>query len=75
MQHLIHQLKYKGHKEIGVYIGRQYGTELLEEPLYGDIDRVIPVPLHHAKFRSRGYNQSEYFAMGLCSSLQAELDV
>ena len=75
VQHLIHQLKYKGHKEIGVYIGRLYGAELREQPEYGHIDRIIPVPLHRSKFRSRGYNQSEQFAMGLCSSLQAVLDV
>ena len=49
VQHLIHQLKYKGHKEIGVFIGRLYGNELLEEPLYGHIDRIIPVPLHRSK--------------------------
>jgi ComF family protein len=75
VQHLIHQLKYKGHKEIGVYIGSLYGAELREEPLYEDIDTIIPVPLHQSKFRSRGYNQSEQFAMGLSSSMPAALEV
>jgi ComF family protein len=43
--------------------------------MYSDIDTIIPVPLHRSKFRSRGYNQSEQFASGLCSSMLAELDV
>ena len=75
IQRLIHQFKYKGHKEIGVYVGKLYGAELREEPLYSDIDTVIPVPLHCSKLRSRGFNQSEQIAMGLCSSLPAELNV
>lgn len=75
VQHLIHQLKYKDHKEIGVYVGKQYGAELREEPFYSDIDTVIPVPLHLSKLRSRGYNQSEQFAIGLCSTMPAVLDV
>lgn len=75
VQHLIHQLKYKGHKEIGVYVGRLYGAELREEPVYKDIDIVMPVPLHRSKYRSRGYNQSEQFAMGLCSALPVALNV
>jgi len=75
VQHLIHQLKYKGHKEIGIYVGKLYGAELHEEEKYSDIDTVIPVPLHRSKLRIRGYNQSEQFAMGLCSSMPAVLDV
>lgn len=75
VQHMIHQLKYKGHKEVGIYTGKLYGAELRVEPLYSDVDTVIPVPLHRSKMRNRGYNQSEQFALGLCSSMPAELDV
>ena len=74
VQHLIHQLKYKGHREIGVYIGKLYGQELLESHLFSGIDFVIPVPLHRSKHKKRGYNQSEQFALGLCSSMPAKLD-
>lgn len=75
VQHLIHQLKYKGHQEIGVYIGKLYGLELMESPFFSGIDTVIPVPLHKSKQRKRGYNQSEQFAIGLSASMLAELDV
>jgi len=75
VQHLIHQLKYKDHQEIGVYIGKLYGLELRESSFFSGVDTVIPVPLHRSKQRKRGYNQSEQFAIGLCSSMSAKLDV
>jgi ComF family protein len=75
VQHLVHQLKYKGHREVGVYIGKLYGLDLLESHLFDGIDIVIPVPLHPSKLKRRGYNQSEMFASGLSASMPALLDV
>jgi ComF family protein len=75
VQHLIHQLKYKGREDIGVYIGRQYGRLLQDSPLFGDVSAIIPVPLHPKKLRKRGYNQSEAFARGLARSMVANVDV
>lgn len=75
VQHLIHQLKYKGQKEIGVFIGKQYGHDLKGTPLFNEVDIIVPVPLHAKKKRKRGYNQSELFAMGLAESMKKELDV
>src|SRR5690606_16397207 len=37
-------------------------------------DLIVPVPLHPAKARKRGYNQSECFAQGLSSSLGIPVD-
>jgi ComF family protein len=75
VQHLIHQLKYKGHKEIGVYIGNIYGKELKKSVLFETVDVVIPVPLHPKKKMKRGFNQSELFAAGLAESMNIILDV
>lgn len=74
VQHLIHQLKYKGQKEVGVTIGKLYGQELklIEEFRLADI--IIPVPLHKKKQRKRGYNQSEYFAEGLSQGMNIKTD-
>jgi len=66
---LIYQLKYHGKKEIGVEIGRAYGRELIETKLYQNIDLIVPVPLHPYRQRSRGYNQSDMFAMGLSETM------
>jgi ComF family protein len=70
MQHLMHQLKYKSKKEIGIYLGEKYGKILSELDDYSKIDCIVPVPLHDKKKEIRGYNQSEYFAIGLSNRMQ-----
>jgi ComF family protein len=64
---IIHNLKYKGIKEIGFEIGRIYGLTLKSSEFIGNVDLIIPVPLHPAKRRARGFNQSELIADGLGS--------
>jgi ComF family protein len=75
VQHLIHQLKYKGKKEIGIFIGELYGKELLKSEFFQNIDVIIPVPLHPKKEKKRGYNQSEMFGIGLSTSMQIPMDI
>lgn len=62
---LIHKLKYKGIKDIGYELGRMYATSLRSSGFTDGIDRIIPVPLHPSKKRSRGFNQSEYISAGI----------
>ena len=71
VQKLIHQLKYKGRKDVGDFIGRLMGAEL-QKTIYNNIDLVIPVPLHISRLRIRGYNQSDYFAEGLAKGLKKD---
>jgi ComF family protein len=65
LQQIIHQLKYKSDKKAGVYLGRLAGRFLVKEALAGEIDCIVPVPLHPKKQRLRGYNQSEIIARGI----------
>ncbi|MDD4847937.1 MAG: phosphoribosyltransferase family protein [Bacteroidales bacterium] len=69
VQHLVHQLKYKGKKEIGIYLGEIYGVTLINSPLFSTVDIIVPVPLHAKKLRKRGYNQSEMFGIGLSKGM------
>lgn len=69
VQRLVHQLKYKGRKDIGIFLGEQYGLSLKYAPLFNCADAIIPVPLHKKKYMQRGYNQSEQFAIGLSRSM------
>ena len=71
-QQLIHNLKYKGRKQIGVEIGKMYGLILKETPLFQSVDLIIPVPLHPKKQKKRGFNQSALFAAGLATSMNIE---
>jgi ComF family protein len=74
VQQLIHNFKYKGFQEIGVYIGEQYGRQLMESEYFKTVDYLIPVPLHPKKKLKRGFNQSEVFGKGLEKSMAAKLD-
>ena len=65
VQHLIHELKYKGNKEAGVFLGQQLGESIKDVPLFQGIDYLIPVPLHPKREKQRGYNQSLMIAQGI----------
>ncbi len=65
VQHLIHELKYKGNKEAGIFLGQQLGESIKEAPLFQSIDYLIPVPLHPKREKKRGYNQSLMIAKGI----------
>lgn len=69
-QSLIHQLKYNGQQKVGIKLGEWFGEMLKQSPYYTDIAGIIPVPLHPAKLRLRGYNQSAVFAEGIANTTQ-----
>lgn len=73
VQHLIHRFKYKGFLEIGHFLGVLHGNDLRESPYYQGLNMVVPVPLHPAKVRKRGFNQSEIFGRGIAESLNIRL--
>lgn len=68
-QKLLHQLKYQGNKELGAHLGLMYSQQLKNSNTIKNIAGVVAVPLHISKYRKRGYNQSEWFANGLCEGL------
>lgn len=69
VQQLIHGLKYRQKKEIGLRLGKWLGVHLQESLFYKDIGAVVPVPLHPKKEFTRGYNQSDLFAQGIAEIL------
>lgn len=73
VQHLMHQLKYNDKKEIGLYLGKLLGQQLMQHSAYFNIDMIIPVPLHEKKLYQRGYNQSELFAKGIAEAMNKSL--
>lgn len=71
-QQLIHNLKYKGHENVGVFLGKWLGAELKTINDYKTINAVIPVPLHKNKLKKRGYNQVAKFAEEIAKQLDIE---
>ena len=74
VQQLMHNLKYRGHEEIGQFLGEWLGEELKHMPSYAHVDVVVPVPLHKTKQKSRGYNQVDKFAQALAEALNADFN-
>lgn len=69
VQNLLHELKYKGKKDLGIYLGALFGQYILQFDHYQNIDAIVPVPLHERKMKKRGFNQSEQLAIGLSEAL------
>ncbi|WP_313791239.1 ComF family protein [Lacinutrix neustonica] len=72
VQQLIHELKYRDHQDIGLFLGHWLGEELSTIDAYKAIDLVIPVPLHKKKFKRRGYNQVTKFGQQIAKALKAD---
>ena len=69
VQNLIHALKYKDRRDIGIFLGSEYGRILGKCCFFSECEMIIPVPLHRQKYLKRGYNQSEQFAIGLSEEM------
>ncbi|HVP42760.1 MAG TPA: ComF family protein, partial [Terriglobales bacterium] len=64
LRELIHLLKYEQVRPAARVLGRML-AEVLDDlrPSFGDtLPLIVPVPLHGAKLRERGFNQSEEIA-------------
>lgn len=73
VQNLLHNIKYNGLKDLAVSIGLWFGSELVSSNYFNTVSTIVPVPLHKKKLKIRGYNQSEYFGIGLSKSMKREL--
>jgi len=67
LQNLVIQLKYRGNKEIGFYLGRLIGNFLINSSRFSNVDVLVPLPLNPRREKKRGYNQ----ATALCNGISA----
>ena len=72
-EQLIHRFKYQGKAALSTALGHWFGEELRRSGLYGDIDLILPVPLHPLRRIKRGYNQSEALARGIGAVLHKKV--
>ena len=70
IRHLIHELKYKGNKDIGIYLSKKMGEHMLLSGRFQNIDYLVPLPLYAAKEFKRGYNQAEVICSGLAEIME-----
>ncbi len=66
----VHLLKYGGAVKIAERFGVLLAGKIVADPKLSTCDFVAPVPLHPARRRERGYNQSELIAARLSGELR-----
>ncbi|MBS1607677.1 MAG: ComF family protein [Bacteroidetes bacterium] len=69
IQHLVHQFKYKGNKELGLQLGRLLGKYLAQSDRF-NADAIVPLPLFDVKERKRGYNQATVLCDGIAEIMK-----
>lgn len=68
-QHLVHHIKYRGHRQLAISLGRLMGHDLACSHRFDDVDLLLPVPLHRWKLLQRRYNQSLLLCNGIAEVL------
>jgi ComF family protein len=59
---LIHAFKFHGRTDCGEFLADRLATAIAADPRSRDVTCVMPVPLHSARRRERGFNQSRLLA-------------
>ena len=65
VQHVITQLKYKSHQEMGIFLGRLIGHQLCATNRFDDVEVLVPLPLNDRKEAKRGFNQAALICEGI----------
>lgn len=65
VQKLLHNLKYRGIRDVGHQVGAVGGIKIYQSKIFQDVDCMVPVPIHISKIKKRGYNQAEVIAEGI----------
>jgi len=73
-QKILHQIKYKNTPELGELCGKWFAHSLVAAGYTNTFDIVLPIPLHKAKLRKRGYNQAYHIAKGMAEVLNIACD-
>ena len=73
IQNLIHELKYKGNRKVGIYLGNLMGTSLLNSNRFLIIDMLVPLPLFEKKEFKRGYNQAMVLCEGIAQVMNLQI--
>jgi len=67
IQRLVYELKYKGNKDIGFYLGQLLAKFLSDNIRFDEIDILVPLPLNEKRQKKRGYNQATMLCNGIAS--------
>jgi len=69
LQKIVHGLKYQRMKSLAENLGQLSAEALKTDKELCSVDYLVPVPLHKAKLRERGYNQSWLLCQAMSKAL------
>jgi predicted amidophosphoribosyltransferase len=69
VESIVYDLKYRGNKDLGLYLGKLMGQLIADSKRFDDIDIIVPLPLNAKRFKKRGYNQAGILASGISKIL------
>jgi len=72
LREAVHALKYNGRTVLSGPLGGLMASYWMENPLPADV--IVPVPLHVARLRERGYNQSALLAREMARRVGLAMD-
>jgi ComF family protein len=72
LQNIIHQIKYKNEKKLGIFMGKLMGLKINDLIKAHNIDFMIPMPIHPKKEKKRGYNQAALLCVGINSIIKLD---
>lgn len=70
---LVYAFKYQNYRKVALEMGEEIGKYLLHYD-FTHFDAIVPIPLHIAKKRERGYNQAELLARGISNIIGVPVD-
>jgi ComF family protein len=74
LRRIIHLFKYHGRPELASRLVREWCEVMRDSAAVSDFDVLLPVPIHSARRRSRGFNQSECLAASLAANYKLQLE-
>ncbi len=75
LRRIIHLFKYHQRLDFAEILTREYLKVLPDPAVIFDVDIIVPVPIHPARRRSRGFNQSERLAEAIDTSFNIHVEV
>jgi ComF family protein len=70
---LVQAFKYSGKTKVGELLGQSLAALVQQDEVLSAADAVCPIPLHPARLRERGFNQSLLLAAAISMSTRAPL--
>lgn len=70
VQSILHHIKYYHNTRLSAQYGRLLGESIVASGRFGDVDCLVPVPLHPFKHLRRGYNQSQLLCEAMADVMQ-----